>query len=679
MRSRSGLIVGFLFGIGASTFFGHVFWVRAQQTERPGCSVDHPIDLPKDLAGLSIRNPRIKVIHTTDPALAGGSMYLQTVDPFLGYVWGRSLFQRNFRDRDGVYGEAGKLDGLLLPDGATRMMDRGHASSCGACHNVPYRDAGAGMTISKNGGSGRNSPHLFGGGLIEMIGEHMRLSALAQADENRDGWISADEAKGKRCSIETGAGALINYGSFDDADGNGFPDLNPVFYPVFVDEHGKRIAFANNLRFPGVAGYTVQVQAFGFGHLYMPFRPPAPTTLRAFSSVPFDIHAGMQACDSTTSHCPDGSALAMVSNAGMQQFITEAPRDRGGAKSATGISLDDPDRDGFLEEISEGELDVVEWYLLNHPSPTRGKVTPGIQRGESTFAKIGCAVCHTPNWSLPPAGTLLLPSPPASGGEGPGVRGDKAPSPPAPLPQSRERGEYRAVGDRRFFDLQVNHYDETERLEGKLVWLADKKNDRWIPRQGPVTVRGVFSDFKYHDVGPEFYQMQFDGTMVRQWRTTPLWGLGSTGPYGHDGANLDLDSVIRRHGGEALESKSKYVDLRPRERTELLEFLNNLVLFQTDQLPCDLDGDGKISERFFVQGQDTGPERFNPEWLFRVPGKIEGPIVSVRGDSIVSQAFTNNREAFGLTLPYLKDADGDGFPDVIDPAPFQTGYRDGIR
>ena len=27
-----------------------------------------------------------------------------------------------------------------------------------------------------------------------------------------------------------------------------------------------------------------------------------------------------------------------------------------------------------------------------------------------------------------------------------------------------------------------------------------------------------------------------------------------------------------------------------------------------------------------VQGMDTGLERFNPEWLFSVPGKIEGPI-----------------------------------------------------
>jgi hypothetical protein len=582
-------------------------------------------------------------------------MYLQEVDPWLGYAWGRSLFQRSFRERDGVFGEAGKLEGLLLPDGATRMMDRGHVSSCGACHNVPYRDAGAGMTIPKNGGTGRNSPHLFGGGLIEMIGQHMRLEALALADENGDGWISFEEAKGKRCILFNqpeglgGQSYAIDFGSFEDRDGDGYPDLNPAFYPIFVDKDGKRIAFANNLKYPGVAGYTIQAQVFGFGHLYMPFRPPSQTTLRAFTAVPFDIHAGLQACDPTTHTCPDGTALALVSNAGAQQFITEAGRDRGAVKGPTGISLDDPDRDGYCEEITEGDLDVTEWYLLNHPAPTRGRMTPEARHGERLFDQIGCTVCHVPDWHLPAA--------------------------------KREAADYRQrhAGDRRFFDLQVAFNEKSERLEGKVVTLADRRGDRLVPLRGPVAIRGVYSDFKYHDVGPAFYQMQFDGTLVKQWRTTPLWGLGSTAPYGHDGADLDLESVIRRHGGEAQVSRKAYVGLSSHDRRDLLDFLNNLILFQTDQLPCDLDGDGKISEHFMVQGMDTGLERFNPEWLFRVPGKIEGPCTNVRGERIVSFALTNVRRAYGLDLPYIKDSDGDGFPDVIDPAPHQTGYRDGIK
>ena len=120
-----------------------------------------------------------------------------------------------------------------------------------------------------------------------------------------------------------------------------------------------------------------------------------------------------------------------------------------------------------------------------------------------------------------------------------------------------------------------------------------------------------------------------------------------------------------------------YVALSDDERRQLVCFLQSLVLYQTDQLPCDLLGDGKISEHFNVQGMDTGLERFNPEWLFRVPGKIEGPIKNFLGEDITSNALKNVREAYGLDLRYLKD--GDGFPDVIDPAPFKKGYRDGER
>jgi hypothetical protein len=171
--------------------------------------------------------------------------------------------------------------------------------------------------------------------------------------------------------------------------------------------------------------------------------------------------------------------------------------------------------------------------------------------------------------------------------------------------------------------------------------------------------------------------MQFDGTVIKKWRTLPLWGVCSTAPFGHDGASLCLDDVIRRHGGEALDSRRKYTALPRQERRLVIEFLESLVLYQTERVPCDIDGDGKISEHFIVQGMDTGYERFNPEWLFRVPGKIEGPTENVRGEKIVSYALTNVREAYGLDLPYLKDSDGDGFPDVIDPAPFKRGYKDG--
>jgi hypothetical protein len=638
---------------GSVFIVGWTFYSHAQLQERPGCSFDNPIDVPRDLSGCSIKIPRIRVVHTIDPAKAGGSMYLQQVDPWLGYKWGWSLTQREFRERDGVYGDAGKLDGIILPDGATKMMSRSHVNSCAICHNTPYRDGGAGATIPKNGGEGRNTPHMFGAGLVEMIGLQLRLQALALADDNRDGWISLEEAKGKRCVLTNlpdgigGERVTIDYGSFEDLDGDGKPDLNPVFHPIYVDKNGKRIPYARDLNFPGVAGYTFEVQCFGFGHLHAPFRAPVSTTIRSFTATPFDIHMGLQAFDPTTLDDSAGTGLAGVSNAGAQQFVTAAGKDRGAVRGPTGISKDDPDRDGYCEEISEGDLDVAEWYLLNHPAPARGEITEGVRKGEKLFSELKCASCHVPDWHLHAAD-----------------------------PANKDYTK-RYDGDRRFFELQVAFNDKTERLEGKLVMLADQKDGRWKPRRDAYTVRGFYSDLKYHDVGEAFYQMQFDGSVVRQWRTPPLWGVGTTAPYGHDGASLTLDEVIRRHGGEALESRKAYLALSRAERRHVIEFLESMVLYQTERIPCDIDGDGKISEHFVVAGMDTGLERFNPEWLFKVPGKIEGPCENVRGEKVISFALTNIRQAYGLDLEYLKDSDGDGFPDVIDPAPFKRGFKDG--
>src|SRR5947208_6351545 len=121
---------------------------------------------------------------------------------------------------------------------------------------------------------------MFGGGLMEMIGLQVRLQVLAAADANRDGWISREEAKGKRCRIYnlpsdiSGERVEIDLGSFEDQDGDGYPDLNPILFPIFVDAQGKRVPSAKSLKSPGVAGYTLEVQIFGFAHLYVPFQPP---------------------------------------------------------------------------------------------------------------------------------------------------------------------------------------------------------------------------------------------------------------------------------------------------------------------------------------------------------------------------------------------------------------------
>jgi hypothetical protein len=579
-------------------------------TERPGGSEDDPVDCPRDLTGRSVKTRRVRAIHG-DPSKPGTAAYFIACDPWLAWQRGRELCQREFSAADGAFGETGKLDGKSLRDGVTKMMSRDHANSCIACHNSPWRDLGAGTTIAKNSGAGRNTPHVYGAGLIEEIGLEIREELLAIADENHDGWISLEEARGKRALVHNLA--TVDFGSFDDPDGCGHPHLDSICYIWYVDRDGKRIPWARSLRDPGVAGYSFEVQVFGHGQQDRQSHGGISGTLRAFTANAFDIHSGLQACDPTMNDEPRGDGLARVSMCGAQQFYTGATRDRGLRRDARGVSLDDPDRDGVLEEITEGDLDLAEFYQLNLPRPAELRETPRRSRGRAVFGRLGCVSCHVPDWQV--------------------------------------------KRDRRFFDLEVS-----ESEGGELVGRLRRRTPG-----GPVVVRGLYSDLRHHDLGEAFHEVQFDGSVLRRFRTSPLWGVGSTAPYGHDGASLSLDQVIRRHGGEATDSRSEYLGLSGEDRDAILDFLSSLVLYALDTLPCDLDGDGTISDHFMVAGRDTGRETFNPEWLFRVPGQVEGWVTAPDGSRVFSRALLNVEEAYGCRLPWIIDRDRDGFPDILTP------------
>ncbi len=611
--------------------------------ERPGGAQDAPLERPRDLSGRSVKTPRVRAIHTDDASLKGGTAYLIRRDPWLAYQRGRELTQREFGARDGVFGQSGHHAGPLLEDGVTHMASRGHVASCTLCHNTPWRDLGGGLTFGKNGARGRNTPHLFGAGLTEMLGWQNRLDLLAQVDSDGNGWISRLEARGRHASLLTlpesveGEGARVQLGRFDDDDGDGRPDLDPILAIWYVDSQGRRIPWARSLKDLGVAGYSFEYQVFGHGShgRQTEHGPPTSSTLRAFTAGAFDLHSGLQAHDPTLLLDPDGDGISGTSLAGSRQFSTASVRDRGATKSAMGVSLDDPDRDGHMEEISQGDLDLAEWYQLNHPRPAERQGREETGRGRALFRKIGCAGCHVPDWFLKPSS--------------PGGKGGIA-----------------YPGDRRFFDLSVQEDPIAGRLQGKLVLLADRRQGDWTPRRGSFVLRGYYSDLATHDLGDRFAEQQYDGSVIKRHRTPPLWGVGSTAPYGHDGASLDLDSVIRRHDGEAGESTRSYESLSRRQRSDLLAFLRSLVLYQTEELACDVDGDGKVSSSFTVAGKNTGLERLNPEWLFLHPGEIEGLVTGAHGSEVNSEALINLDAAYGTNLPWLRDSDGDGHPDRRD-------------
>ncbi|PYN18018.1 MAG: hypothetical protein DME05_02410 [Candidatus Rokuibacteriota bacterium] len=82
--------------------------------------------------------------------------------------------------------------------------------------------------------------------------------------------------------------------------------------------------------------------------------------------------------------------------------------------------------------------------------------------------------------------------------------------------------------------------------------------------------------------------------MRTQFLTTPLWGVGSTGPYGHDGRSINLTEVILRHGGDAQDERDKFARLEDPYQGAVLDFLNTLILFPPDDTASNLNpGDRK--------------------------------------------------------------------------------------
>jgi CxxC motif-containing protein (DUF1111 family) len=87
----------------------------------------------------------------------------------------------------------------------------------------------------------------------------------------------------------------------------------------------------------------------------------------------------------------------------------------------------------------------------------------------------------------------------------------------------------------------------------------------------------LYSDLLLHDLGPDLDDGVVQGdARGRDWRTTPLWGLGIRSRLLHDGRARTITEAILIHGGEAEQAKQHYKLLSPKERQALLAFLGGL-------------------------------------------------------------------------------------------------------
>jgi hypothetical protein len=132
-------------------------------------------------------------------------------------------------------------------------------------------------------------------------------------------------------------------------------------------------------------------------------------------------------------------------------------------------------------------------------------------------------------------------------------------------------------------------------------------------------VRNIYTDFKRHDLGPQFHEREYDGLLQTEHLTTALWGVGSTSPYGHDGRSVTLTDVILRHGGEAQAARDGFAALSAEEQRQIIAFLNSLILFPPDDTASNLDP-GDASTPGFPQ---FGHGSIRLAVLFNDPRRIE--------------------------------------------------------
>ena len=273
-------------------------------------------------------------------------------------------------------------------------------------------------------------------------------------------------------------------------------------------------------------------------------------SLRAFAVGAFNDEMGLQAADPLLCAANDAANPAAVTTpAGLVldpklDTIKAAP---------TCSSSDDADKDGVANEIDPALLDYMEFYLLNYFSPAIGKQTERAVQGRALLDGIGCTACHV--------------------------------------------ARFRIEHDRRVADVDTK-YDPARGILNHLyssvttmfrVVADGAAYPKLLPKRQSFVVDNLFTDFKRHDLGPLFHERNYDGSLHTEFMTTPLWGVGTKSPYGHDGRSTNLEEVILRHGGEAQPARDAFAALDDDSQHMLIEFLQTLVLFPPDDTASSLD------------------------------------------------------------------------------------------
>ncbi|MDB5047112.1 MAG: hypothetical protein JWO30_183 [Fibrobacteres bacterium] len=265
----------------------------------------------------------------------------------------------------------------------------------------------------------------------------------------------------------------------------------------------------------------------------------------------------------------------------LRDFIRGATHNEIGMQTVETVGAGvDGDGDGVVDELSIGDETALAVYMAAQPRPTSslelnqlGLLTPAltaaqitqINRGATAFTSLGCAACHTPSMTLSNP-IYSEPSQMAA------FRDQSFPAGQNPLAEGVDPAK--AVK----FDLTQDQPDNILRNpDGTIKFRLGS-----LRRNGAgLATVDAFSDLKRHDLGMEVGEpIDEEGTGASVFLTKPLWGVGSTAPYMHNGQFPSLTSAIKAHGGEGTAARTNFNAAPAPTRDDLLAFLNNLVLFR---------------------------------------------------------------------------------------------------
>jgi CxxC motif-containing protein (DUF1111 family) len=131
------------------------------------------------------------------------------------------------------------------------------------------------------------------------------------------------------------------------------------------------------------------------------------------------------------------------------------------------------------------------------------------------------------------------------------------------------------------FQLDNPTHAENPDLTGGPPFVTDLRKDTHEPRpvvnaDGTMTIE-LWSDFKRHEMGAALADIKPFGIIsASQFITPPLWGVGTTPPYLHDGRASTLLDAITQHDGEAAAIRDKFLALSTINQRHVIEFLQSL-------------------------------------------------------------------------------------------------------